>query len=206
MCWRDPDLDSVSDGKYTGVPDGVKAGCCGRPNVLGVVTCETAEGSSRSFDGFKEVGRVIEVGGRELVFGGSSVHLSVESCTSADAKEDLMRRGTTEGLVDGRIVGVANTRCKLGPPSVVIVVQNPHAAVPKPPEYFNSAIGLGIMSEGRRGVGVSSFRQQFHSFRKEFLGCIRVDDRGGTMNEYHSVEKGLMNEVASLSGSGITMT
>jgi hypothetical protein len=101
VCWRDPDLDSVSDGKYTGVPDGVKAGCCGRPNVLGVVTCETAEGSSRSFDGFKEVGGVVEVGWRELVFEGSGVNLSVERSASADAKEDLMRRGTAQGFVYG---------------------------------------------------------------------------------------------------------
>ena len=101
MCWRDPNFDSVSDGKYTGVTDGVKSGCCGRPHVLGVITCETAEGSSGSFDGFKEVGSVIEVGWRELVFEGSSVHLSVECSTSADAKEDLMRRGTAQGFVDG---------------------------------------------------------------------------------------------------------
>ena len=73
----------------------------------------------------------------------------------------------------------------------MIVVQNPHAAVPKPPEYFNSAIGLGIMSEGRCGVGVSSFSQQFHGLREEFLGCVRVDDRGGSMDEHDSVEKRL---------------
>ena len=101
VCWRYPDLDSVSDGKYTGVPDGVKAGCCGGPCVLSVVAGETAEGSSRGFDGFKEVGGVVEVGRRKLVFEGSSVHFSVKCSAGADAKEDLVRRGTAQGFVDG---------------------------------------------------------------------------------------------------------
>ena len=118
---RDPDFDSGSDGEHTGVTDGVKAGCCSRSYVFGVVTGETAEGSSRSFDGFEEVGGVVEVGGWELVLEGAGVYLGVECSAGADAKEDLVRGSTTEGLVDGRIVGVACARCKLGPPPVVVV-------------------------------------------------------------------------------------
>jgi hypothetical protein len=69
--------------------------------VLSVVAGETAEGSSGSFGGFEEVGSVVEVGWREFIFKGADVNLSVECSASADAKEDLMRRGTAQGFVDG---------------------------------------------------------------------------------------------------------
>ena len=67
---------------------------------------------------------------------------------------------SVEAIVDGGVVSECDPLCEGRPLGVMVVGQEPEAAVPEPPKDLDGPVASGVVTEGRRGADVRGLSQQ----------------------------------------------
>ena len=94
-----------------------------------------------------ESGRVVEIVGWEFyVDGALKMQFGRKGVTGCDAEENFERGDPPKRFMYGGVICEADSRCKLWPLTVMVVVEDPHATIPEAPEHLDGAVDLCVVA------------------------------------------------------------